>query len=75
MADKPDEKLNEVIVEQALQRQRIDDHDQVLRDLRDLFKGILQRVDSLERKALLLVAVMIAGSENGAAVISKLVGA
>lgn len=70
-----DDELTEVKIEQALQRQRIDDHDQVLKDLRDLFRGVLTRIDSLERKALILVAVLIAGSDNGTEIITKIVGA
>lgn len=71
--------IADVKVEQAVQRQRIDDHDKVLKDISSFLEKLLLRVDAIERKVeragLVILIALFAGSENGAEIAKTVLGA
>jgi len=63
--------VRDVLVRQAVQEKRIDDHDKVLAEISDSLKGLLVRVDKWERKAFFALVLILAGTDNGGEILKS----
>lgn len=62
-----DERLSAVETTQAVQGQRLNDHDVVLIDIRHHLRELIGRVDKFQTRLIVVALLVFAGTKNGGA--------
>lgn len=64
-ARRDSDRLRELEISRAVTDQRLDDHDQVLKDIRTHLEALVNRIGSFEKKLVVLTTIVLATAKGG----------